>query len=83
MFELNEAADKSGVNQEQIMKFISWEWITPAEPIDLKLDAEDIARIELIWELKYGLGVNDESIPIILHLVDELNHLHLLLKNQT
>jgi len=76
-FELTEAATKCGINPDIIKQFIIFEWINPVDPDELKLDEEDIARIQLIWELKKELGVNDEAVPIILHLIDELNHLHL------
>lgn len=76
-FEITEAANQSGVRESLIRKFISYQWVNPADPEDLKLDEEDIARIQLISELKDELGVNDEAVPIILHLIDELNHLHI------
>ncbi|MDD4972990.1 MAG: chaperone modulator CbpM [Bacteriovorax sp.] len=75
-FEIAEAAHECGINQEAIIQFINFEWIQPVDPINLLLDKDDIARIQLISELKDNLGVNDESIPIILHLIDQLNHLH-------
>ncbi|MBK7058392.1 MAG: hypothetical protein IPH52_25755 [Leptospiraceae bacterium] len=36
------------------------------------LDKEDLDRILLIQDLKQEFGANDESIPIILHLIDQL-----------
>lgn len=79
-FELIDAARRSGVNPEEIRHYIISEWINPSNPLELKLDEEDIARIQLIWDLKEQLGVNDEAVPVILHLIDELNHLHLKFK---
>lgn len=81
MFKLSEAENICGVNQSLILQFISDHWITPADPINLNLDEEDIERIRLICELKEDLGVNDEAVPIILHLIDQLNHLHRSMKN--
>ncbi|MBC7538729.1 MAG: MerR family transcriptional regulator [Bacteriovorax sp.] len=75
-FEISEAANECGLNQEVILQFISSEWIQPIDPNNLLLDEEDIARIQLISELREELGVNDEGVPIILHLIDQLNHLH-------
>ena len=84
-FEISEAALECGIKQEAIIEFINSEWIQPVDPIHLLLDKEDIARIQLISELKENLGVNDESVPIILHLIDQLNHLHheLIQRNET
>lgn len=79
-FKLEDASLQCGVDTNTILEFISAEWIKPTDPIKLILDEEDIARIQLIWDLKRELGVNDESVPIILHLIDELNHLQLELK---
>lgn len=76
-FELIEAAGRSGVPPEEIKQYIISEWVNPNDPQELKFDVEDIARIQLIWDLKEQLGVNDDAVPIILHLIDELNHLHL------
>ena len=36
-------------------------------------DEEDVCRILLIHDLKDKFGVNDEAVPVILHLVDQLN----------
>lgn len=82
-FELTEAASRSGVNPELIKQYITFEWINPIDPLVPKLDEEDIARIQLIWDLKQEFGVNDEAIPVILHLIDELNHLHLMFRDKT
>ena len=79
---LDEAAASSGIPTEIILQFISYEWIQPVDREHLVLDEEDIARSKLIWQLKHDLGVNDESIPIILHLIDQLNRIHFELKHQ-
>ena len=79
-YKLEEAQNMSGVDQSFIQQFITEEWIIPADPGKLFLDDEDIERIKLIWELKEDLGVNDDAVPIILHLIDQLNHLHLVIK---
>ncbi|MDD4975018.1 MAG: chaperone modulator CbpM [Bacteriovorax sp.] len=79
-FEISEAALRCGLNPEDILQFITSEWIQPLNSQDLLLDEDDIARILLIRELKVQLGVNDEGVPIILHLIDQLNHLHLELR---
>lgn len=79
-FEISEAAWRCGINSEEILQFITYEWIQPLDPQKLLFDDDDITRILLIVDLKMQLGVNDEGVPIILHLLDQLNHLHLELK---
>ena len=64
-----------GVADEVITQFIKEEWI---HPIDLELhmlDEEDVSRIMLIQELREKFGVNDEAVPVILHLIDQLNYI--------
>lgn len=38
----------------------------------IQLDEQDVARIYLIDELRRNFGVNDEGIPLILYLIDQL-----------
>jgi chaperone modulatory protein CbpM len=70
----------SGVSREVIVYYVQESWVSPIDPRELIFDEEDIARIKLIHELRRDLGVNDESIPIILHLIDQLNYLNLKLR---
>jgi chaperone modulatory protein CbpM len=41
---------------------------------------EDIRRAHLIVELQRDFGVNDDAIPIILHLIDQLHAMQRVLK---
>lgn len=70
---IDEACEYCQLEREEILRFVSEEWISP---IGEKLfDEEDLARMRLIHELQSEFGVNDESVPIILNLVDQLNFL--------
>ncbi|MBC7385131.1 MAG: hypothetical protein H7301_03085 [Cryobacterium sp.] len=60
----------TGLDRETIALFITREWIRPYS--DDLLDEEDVARIRLIQDLKNQFNANDDSIPIILHLMDQL-----------
>lgn len=42
-------------------------------PEKLELDQEDIARLNLIRDLKAEFDLNNDAIPLVLHLVDQLN----------
>jgi chaperone modulatory protein CbpM len=77
---LQEAAEQSGIDLEALLHFIDWQWIHPVDHSHQILDEEDIARARLIWQLQHDFGVNQEAIPIILHLIDQLNCLHIELK---
>jgi chaperone modulatory protein CbpM len=74
---IEETSQTCGVPSEIILKFIQEEWIIPKDSSSPGFDDEDIARIRLIWELHSEFGVNDESMSIILHLLDQLNRIHL------
>lgn len=74
---IEEVSEYCGVPREIIIRFIEEEWIHPLDIDTPALDAEDIARVRLIWELYSDFGVNEEAIPIILNLIDQLNRMHL------
>lgn len=73
---VEEASSSCGVPSEEILFFIEQEWVFPAGGQEF-LDSEDVARIHLISELRNEFGVNDDSMPIILNLLDQLNRMHL------
>lgn len=75
IYEIIEVIELYKINEIFIYNCIEREWITPCDAEALHLDKEDIARILLIKDLKEIFGVNDESIPIILHLIDQIHWL--------
>ncbi|MEO6459963.1 MAG: chaperone modulator CbpM [Bdellovibrionota bacterium] len=75
-FKLSEVASRCGLNKEMILEFVSQTWITPVDPDAMLFDDEDVARIRLIHDLRTQLGVNEDAIPVILHLVDQLHTIH-------
>ena len=83
---LSEVAKSSGLSSDTIVRFIAFQWIIPDEMSpDLHhqiLDDEDLARILLVKQLQEDFGVNDESISIILGLIDQLNRTHLEIKRR-
>jgi hypothetical protein len=91
MKSLKDAAEQYDLPSEVVIRFISFKWIVPAESQDyfvlenqerLLLDDEDIARARLIYHLQQEFGVNDQAVPIILHLIDQLNRTQLEFKNR-
>lgn len=68
---LNETCNEIGVKQEIFLSFVEHEWIHRAG--DDLWSEEDALRARLIVELQNDFGVNDEAVPIILHLIDQLN----------
>jgi hypothetical protein len=76
LYVIGEVTEMLAVEKQFVVHCLRAHWITPASPENLELDEADIARLRLIWELKSGFGVNDEAIPVILHLLDQLHTLH-------
>ena len=48
-------------------------WLLPREFNESRLSGIDLARAHLIHDLKSTFGVNDEGIPLILDLIDQLH----------
>lgn len=67
---VEETAEFFGIEQTIVVEMIQHEWVVPVA--ERTLDDEDIARIRLILDLRNQFGANDEAIPLILHLVDQL-----------
>ncbi len=75
IYEITEIIELYQLDAIFIYECIDREWIIPSNTEEKLLDQEDIARILLIKDLKEVFGVNDESIPIILHLIDQMHWL--------
>ena len=75
IYEITEIIELYQLDEIFIYECIEQEWIIPSDTEETRLDQEDIARILLIRDLKKEFGVNDESIPIILHLIDQIHWL--------
>lgn len=80
LYTIVEIAEIAGVGEELVLKCVREQWVSPAKSTTGHLDEEDLARIRLIHELRSDFGVNDESIPVILHLLDQLYYLKAQLK---
>ena len=74
-YAITEIIELYQLNEIFIYECIEREWIIPSNTEEKLLDREDVSRILLIKDLKEDFGVNDESIPIILHLIDQIHWL--------
>jgi hypothetical protein len=70
---IDEVSAICGVSDQVIIRYIEEEWVHPIDTELHMLDEEDVSRIILIQDLREKFGVNDEAIPVILHLIDQLN----------
>ena len=66
----------SGIEAQTLELWLEQRWLVPAEgAAGLSFSDMDVARARFIGNLKMDLGVNDEGIDVILHLVDQLHGL--------
>ncbi len=52
--------------------WVSEQWLLPEED---EFTEADLARAQFIQDLKHQMGVNDEGVGVVLHLVDQLHGL--------
>lgn len=71
-----EFIDRAHINPQILEAWLEEEWLLPdAASADMEFSDIDIARAQLILDLKERLGVNDEGVGVILHLVDQVHGL--------
>jgi chaperone modulatory protein CbpM len=75
---LDKVCEESGVKRDVFLRYVQREWIRSSPSSEW--EDEDIRRAHLIVELQNDFGVNDEAVPIILHLLDQLHAMHRVLR---
>jgi len=71
-----EFLNSAGLRIEMLDFWIEQQWLIPEETADgVAFSDVDLARAHFIRDLKGDLGVNDEGVGVILHLVDQLHGL--------
>ena len=64
---------RSGLGQETLVSWLEEQWLIPSDSsVEMSFSDIDIARANLIRDLQEIMGVNDEGVGVILHLVDQL-----------
>jgi chaperone modulatory protein CbpM len=67
---------RAELDQETLEVWIQEEWLVPSETEGEPAFSEaDLARAQLIRDLKHDMGVNDEGVGIILNLLDQMHSL--------
>jgi chaperone modulatory protein CbpM len=76
MISIHEFVIRARVEQQSVETWIAAGWLVPpqTEPEPMFSDVE-LARAQLIRDLREDLGVNDEGISVILHLIDQMHGL--------
>lgn len=76
MIEIDEFLAQSGIDRRLLEDWIEREWLLPERKAKRVILTDiDAARARFIQDLRSDLGVNDEGIAIVLHLVDQLHGL--------
>ncbi|MBR0693950.1 chaperone modulator CbpM [Bradyrhizobium lablabi] len=66
----------AGLEVQTLEFWIEQQWLIPEQTAtETNFSDKDVARAHLIQDLKGGLGVNDEGVDVILHLIDQLHGL--------
>lgn len=61
------------LNADALQHWIGLGWVLPERDDDrLHFDAADVARVRLICELHYELRIEEDSMPVVLSLLDQL-----------
>ena len=80
--ETQEFIGRSQLDTRTLNAWVEAEWLVPVTSRKKFLFSEaDLARAQLIQDLKMDFGVNDEGITIILHLLDQLYGLRCLVRD--
>ena len=71
-----EFLDRTQLDHETLEVWIEEEWLVPTRTAtELAFSEADLARAELIRDLKQELGINDEGVGVILNLLDQVHGL--------
>ena len=69
-----EFLDRAQLDRETLEIWIEEEWLIPSgSALEVVFSEADLARARLIRDLIQGLGVNDEGVGVILHLLDQMH----------
>ncbi len=61
------------IGASELHTWIEQNWVLPVEEGgDFFFDDTDIARVRLIAELRNDLGVNEDAVPVVLRLLDQV-----------
>ena len=76
MFTEQEFLERARLDRRTLSVWIAEEWVIPARSADeFAFTDMDVARAELIRDLKDNMGVNNEGLGVILHLLDQMHAL--------
>ena len=76
MISIHEFVIRARVEQQAVETWIAAGWLVPPQTAPEPMFSDvDLARAQLIRDLREDLGVNDEGVAVILHLLDQMHGL--------
>jgi chaperone modulatory protein CbpM len=76
MIDEGEFLQRTHLDRTTLEVWIRESWICPDRTTPERAFTEmDLARANLIHDLKHNMGVNDEGLDLILHLIDQMHGL--------
>jgi chaperone modulatory protein CbpM len=62
-----------GLQPAEVERWIGNAWLrAEGPPGQWRFEEIDVARVRLIWELRNDLGIDEDALPVVLSLVDQL-----------
>jgi chaperone modulatory protein CbpM len=76
MFDEGQFLERARLDHATLEIWIREEWLVPARSgVAPEYSEMDVARARLIHDLRGNMGVNDEGLGLILHLLDQMHGL--------
>jgi chaperone modulatory protein CbpM len=76
MISEREFLERADLDRGTLEVWIREEWLLPSSAAAERAFTEmDVARARLIHDLRHNMGVNDEGLGVILHLIDQMHGL--------
>jgi chaperone modulatory protein CbpM len=76
MIPVQEFLLRARLDRSSLESWISAGWLIPPQGEgDLTFSEVDLARAQLIRDLRDDIGINDEGVSVILHLLDQMHGL--------
>ncbi len=70
---LKEVVAQTEIHEGDIVTWVEQSWVLPnAESGRWLFDDSDVARISLIRDLREDMAINDEAMPLVLRLLDQV-----------
>ena len=74
-------AEVRGLEEPELRRWIEERWVRPEAAAGAYMFREvDVARVRLILELRYELAIDEEAMPVVLQLLDQVYALRRRLK---